>query len=405
MRYALKKERAQLFSPAAMISLKLDIAGCNDAAVMRRAIREVLRANSLMCTHIVISPEGDAYFESLDEPNCPILIKHEEWRQLLAESERRPFDLAEGELARFFIIPGAPMQLLICAHRLIGAGLSLMQLAGDIMAALNGEVIEPRGIELCDPEQLPGALPLSVQLNIRMVNLRWQFGKRVFDFRDMKRLNDVYPQSDATIHKRVIDHSGDPLRICASAASALMSLSGGAESGVTLIYEGGKACLGDFSREIVIGDTYDSEYGVRRNVDLLMTELGSLLQDTDKLNYSTKYLSSFMPTLIDASYFAAYDGYGDPIARRLSQMRGMSDRARRVEIHMPPTDALLRVSGECSIVGCAVIPPLSPGARRTLGIAILPDRATLILRTPADDQIHDSREVLSAIADAICGEG
>lgn len=401
MRYALKKERHQLFNPAAMMSLKLDITGCDNVMVLRRAIRETLRANSLMCTHIVISTEGEAYFEPMDEPNCPIMIRHEEWRQLLLESERQPFDLAEGELARFFIIPGAPMQLLICAHRLIGAGLALIRLADSIMAALNGEGIEPQDIELCDPERLPGALPLSVQLNIRMANLRWQFGKRTFDFRDMKRLNDVYTQSDVSLHKRVIECAYDSRRVCASAASALMGLSGGAESGVALIYEYGRACMGDFSREIVIGSTYDVRYGVRRNSDLLFAELDSLIQDADRLNYSTKYLCSFAPTLIDASYFAAYDGYGDPIAKRVSQMRGMSDRARRVEIYMPPMDALQRVWGECSVSGCVLIPPLSPGARRTLGIASLSGQTTLLLRTPADDLPHDSREILDAIANAI----
>ena len=180
-----------------------------------------------------------------------------------------------------------------------------------------------------------------------------------------------------------------------------MGLSGGAESGVALIYEYGRACMGDFSREIVIGSTYDVRYGVRRNSDLLFAELDSLIQDADRLNYSTKYLCSFAPTLIDASYFAAYDGYGDPIAKRVSQMRGMSDRARRVEIYMPPMDALQRVWGECSVSGCVLIPPLSPGARRTLGIASLSGQTTLLLRTPADDLPHDSREILDAIANAI----
>ena len=102
MRYSLQKERQYLFSPAAMISLKLDISGTSDAAEVRRAIKDALKANELMNTHIVISADGEAYFETMDEPCCPIEVTDCEWRQALENSERRPFDLAEGELARFY---------------------------------------------------------------------------------------------------------------------------------------------------------------------------------------------------------------------------------------------------------------------------------------------------------------
>ena len=60
MRYSLQKERQYLFSPAAMISLKLDISGTSDAAEVRRAIKDALKANELMNTHIVISADGEA---------------------------------------------------------------------------------------------------------------------------------------------------------------------------------------------------------------------------------------------------------------------------------------------------------------------------------------------------------
>ena len=153
MRYSLQKERQYLFSPAAMISLKLDISGTSDAAEVRRAIKDALKANELMNTHIVISADGEAYFETMDEPCCPIEVTDCEWRQALENSERRPFDLAEGELARFYIVRGAPMRLLICAHRLIGDGGTLIRLAGDIMAALSGAHVSQRPIALCKPDK------------------------------------------------------------------------------------------------------------------------------------------------------------------------------------------------------------------------------------------------------------
>lgn len=402
MRYSLQKERQYLFSPAAMISLKLDISGTSDAAEVRRAIKDALKANELMNTHIVISADGEAYFETMDEPCCPIEVTDCEWRQALENSERRPFDLAEGELARFYIVRGAPMRLLICAHRLIGDGGTLIRLAGDIMAALSGAHVSQRPIALCKPDKLPGSLPISVQLNTRMMNLRWQFAKRAFDFRDLKRLSDMYPVRDAILLRRSVNCIGPTVPdVCALSAAALMSVPGGADYGVVVVNGGDVARMGDYSSELVIGRKYDDARDVDANAAALRKELDLLCADPGTLNYNAKYLHALAPTLIDAAYFAAYDEYGDPIARRLSQMRGLSGRARRVELHSPSCALLNSDFDGYRVDDCTLIPPLSPGARRSVGVARLGNRVTLTLRASGSENQQAERDALDAVATAI----
>lgn len=402
MRYPLKKERQYLFSPAAMISLKLDISGLIDAGTLRRAIKDALNANEFMRTHIVVSGEGDAYFETLDAPCCPIEITDVGWRQALNESERRPFDLAEGELARFYIITGTPMRLLICAHRLVGDGCALVRLAGDIMTALGGSRVVQRPIALCNPDDLPGALPMGVKLNARVMNLRWQFAKRTFDFRDLKRLSDMYPVRDAMLLRRTVSCTLNTSRdLCAISAAALMGLPGGAESGVTVISSGDIARMGDYASELVLGRAYDAAKDARANAPALRGELDSLCADPNSLNYNAKYLNALAPTLIDASYFSAYDEYGDPIARRLAQMRGLSGRAQKVELHVLPCAPLAADFGGCSVDDCTFIPPLSPGARRAVGAARLGTRVTLTLRAPDMKNQQAENEALDAVAAAL----
>lgn len=272
----------------------------------------------------------------------------------------------------------------------------------DIMAALSGAHVSQRPIALCKPDKLSGSLPISVQLNTRMMNLRWQFAKRAFDFRDLKRLSDMYPVRDAILLRRSVNCVGPTVPdVCALSAAALMSVPGGADYGVVVVHGGDVARMGDYSSELVIGRKYDDARDVDANAAALREELDLLCADPGTLNYNAKYLHALAPTLIDAAYFAAYDEYGDPIARRLSQMRGLSGRARRVELHSPSCALLNSDFDGYRVDDCTLIPPLSPGARRSVGVARLGNRVTLTLRASGSENQQAERDALDAVAAAI----
>ena len=299
---------------------------------------------------------------------------------------------------------------LICAHRLIGDGGTLIRLAGDIMAALSGAHVSQRSIALCKPDKLPGSLPISVQLNTRMMNLRWQFAKRAFDFRDLKRLSDMYPVRDAILLRRSVNCIGPTVPdVCALSAAALFDRDRGGrcEAVYARALPSWALCLcrlarmGDYSSELVIGRKYDDARDVDANAAALREELDLLCADPGTLNYNAKYLHALAPTLIDAAYFAAYDEYGDPIARRLSPMRGLSGRARRVELHSPSCALLNSDFDGYRVDDCTLIPPLSPGARRSVGVARLGNRVTLTLRASGSENQQAERDALDAVAAAI----
>ena len=50
---------------------------------------------------------------------------------------------------------------------------------------------------------------------------------------------------------------------------------------------------------------------------------------------------------------------------------------------------------------CTLIPPLSPGARRSVGVARLGNRVTLTLRASGSENQQAERDALDAVATAI----
>ena len=417
MRYPLRKERPFLFSPAAMVSLQLDIGGDVSARQLRSAIKTALRANELMCTHIVLTESGEAYFEPIDIPCCPISTTAADWPQLIAESEQRPFDLYEGELARFYITEGEPLRLLICAHQIIGGGRALACLASDIMTALSGEVPAKRPIELCDPDEVPGALPISARLNARMMSLRWKYGGRSFSFGDMARLQDMYPvRSTLTVRRvlkpgcaetleRMFTESGTGLD--AMLMTALLSALGERSLiGFALPLREGDDYMGDFSSGISLESTYDNALSFAANAKALQSKVAALLNDPNSSNYRLKYDQALEPTLIDASYFAAFDGYGDPIARQVAQMRGLTDKKGINGLSSLRPTPLEHSYGEYSLVDCAFVPPLIPSAIRVLGVAALDKRLVLTLRARQNASAEAECALLERVAGVLeraCG--
>lgn len=409
MRYPLRKERPYLFSPAAMVSLQLDIGGNVAARQLRSAIKTALRANELMCTHIVLTESGEAYFESIDIPCCPIYTTAADWPQLIAESERNPFDLSEGELARFYIIEGDPLRLLICAHQIIGGGRALACLARDIMSALNGDVLDKRPIELCDPDAIPGTLPISARLNARMMSLRWKYGGRAFSFSDMARLHDMYPVRSTLTARRTLKPG------CSEALEHMFNESGAGLDAMLmtalLSALGERACvgfalalrddvdyMGDFGSGISLEGMYDPALSFAANAKVLQSEVTALLSDPNRSNYRLKYDQALEPTLVDASYFAAFDGYGDPIARQIAQMRGLTeDEGINGLSSLRPTP-MEQCYGEYELLDCAFVPPLVPSALRVLGVAALDRRIVLTLRARQNASAEAECALLERVA-------
>ncbi len=53
---------------------------------------------------IVLEESGEAYYEKMEQSGCKMYFERHDWKELLKESEKQPFDLKNGELVRTYII-------------------------------------------------------------------------------------------------------------------------------------------------------------------------------------------------------------------------------------------------------------------------------------------------------------
>ena len=144
MKQKLGRERLYLYSPFAASVTKVEIEGHVYIALLKDAISEAVCKNEILNARVVITKKGEAYFEDQffeTNPNETVKIyKDVDWRQVVKEQERIPFDFEQGELVRFFFLQNADKQeLVIMAHRLLGDGASIAFLIEDIMRSLDCE--------------------------------------------------------------------------------------------------------------------------------------------------------------------------------------------------------------------------------------------------------------------------
>jgi len=74
---------------------------------------------------------------------CKVLHDSRDWKEIINESEKRTFDIKDGELIRTFIIPNSDgITLLIHAHHLAGDGKSILIFVNDVLDSLDGQPLQ-----------------------------------------------------------------------------------------------------------------------------------------------------------------------------------------------------------------------------------------------------------------------
>ena len=123
MKKYIRSERANLFEPNVYISMIVKLSGNLQSEEIEQAVYKAYEANATTMSKIVLEENGDAYYEKMGISGCGFIIDNCSWKELLHQSEKRPFALNEGELVRTFLTKeNEQLILLIHAHHLVGDG-------------------------------------------------------------------------------------------------------------------------------------------------------------------------------------------------------------------------------------------------------------------------------------------
>ena len=172
MKKYITSERPHLFEPNIYISVAVKIEGNVTAEIAVEAVRTAYTANESTMSKIVLCGNGSAYYEKQKESGCNIVIDSRGLKDIINDSEKKPFELKKGELVRTFIRPeNNGVTFVIHAHHLVGDGKSVVVLVNDILDSLDGKSPEIKPMLLIDSDYLEkrAKLPARVKLLVKKI--------------------------------------------------------------------------------------------------------------------------------------------------------------------------------------------------------------------------------------------
>lgn len=195
MKKYIRSERANLFEPNVYISMIVKLSGDLQSEEIEQAVYKAYEANEATMSKIVLEENGDAFYEKMEVCGCKFFLDSRSWKELLYQSEKRPFALNEGELVRTFLTEeNKQLILFIHAHHLVGDGQSILILLNDIVNSLNKQSLTYKSMISVERNFLEkrAKLVIGTKLYIKWLNQKWQKKARAFTWDDYYAIHRKY---------------------------------------------------------------------------------------------------------------------------------------------------------------------------------------------------------------------
>jgi len=394
--HAIEKERIYLFAPAAMIFMKVTFQGIIPADALQSAVGRAAAGQVALCSLVEQRPDGSAFFVPCDPPVPRVLpaAPGETPEAVMRREMRTPFAVERGEWMRHFLAEEDGKSVwLLCCHHMAGDGIALLYFIRDVEAALadGGRTREREPLALCSPG---GALPLPIRMGVRALNRQWGKTGRTFGPEDRARMTDAYwaSRSLGMAHAVVDAQRLEKLlkacraqRVTLTAAwlTAVWFLEKGTmDAGIAVsIRPEGLEAMANWATGISVRCAWNGVefwHAARKIHRRMRRKTG----DIRKRDFLLRFLRALSPTLIDASYFAAFDGLENGAARRISAMFGYDGHPKSCSV----TNLLRAPLGNGAVERIAFYPPMVPNARLLFGMVTVRGNLEITLQSFAGEK-------------------
>jgi NRPS condensation-like uncharacterized protein len=400
MKYMISKERTHLFSPAANVSVKIDIEARIDIDTMKMAIDKAVRNNEILNCRIELDEDGEAFYVNMPDPVYSVTVSEQEWTDIVSEQEKIRFMIEKGELIRFFLIPLSDlMRVVIINHHLGGDGVSISYLVRDIMTALSGGELHFKPIRLFSMDEVPktGSLPLGIRFMLGLNNGNWRKTGKIFNIDDFSGMFKKYWQTHNTVIYRysfpgtnyealINEVHAHAVSMNSAITTAFIRASGERTSvgHAVNIRESGYEGMGNFATGISTKYQYDESKDFWHNARQVQNLIYSKLNDDKAKYFLLLFMGSIEPTLIDATMFSAFDGYDNKIAKSFQRMFGYDNNPRGISITNLTRLPISHAYGKYTLSDFSFVAPLVANAKRMISIATLNGKMVLTLHIEDD---------------------
>ncbi len=385
MQQSLLTERTHLFCPCIKVAVVVDIEGPVDLAMLDAAIGQAVAANEIVCSTIGLDPTGKACYRPTGKPLYTLTVSEEPWEALVASIHRKPSNLEEGPLLECFVKQlDSALQLVLVAHHLAGDGLSLSYFVQDVLRSLNNEELPFKALSQLSPKAIGDGLNPVMHFLLERQNRSWRKTGKVFAFSDYQRMVHAYWENRQIhiAHCRMKDESFAKLLQFAktrditinSVLCTAMFKAKGEKMKLGLavsVRPEGNHGMGNFASGISVHYQYNTSKDFVLNAQAVQKRIRKKTQSNDARLFLLRFLQAINQTLIDAAYFAAYDGYDHPIARRMQAMFGYQGSPAQVGISNLLRLPIQEIYGDYRLARFCFIPPLVPNNACILGVASL----------------------------------
>ena len=167
MKNHIYSERVDLFDPNIYINLVVEIIGNPNTEEVISAVKLAFKSNEATMSKITLDNNGEAYYEKISASGCKVECTNGDWRAIIKENEKIPFEIDKGELIRVFLINSSDkVILLVMAHHLVGDGKAITYFIEDIMKALSGEKLNYRPMKLITEESFSNKFNLLLPFKL-----------------------------------------------------------------------------------------------------------------------------------------------------------------------------------------------------------------------------------------------
>lgn len=425
MKYPITAERTNLFAPNIHVAMAVLIKGGKSLDEIKKAIMSACLRNEILCSKIVLKENGEAFYERIATSNQTIISydnrKHSNWISIIKEQESIPFDIFHGELIRFFLLKeDANTRLLIIAHHLAGDGISYTYLIEDIMLALSDSHNLPqKPIELFSTQSLAKKYRLSwpMRLMIRYTNKAWRKHGKVFDPSDYETIYSRYWEKRSTEILLYSLKEEEYLRVKELAKQYDVTLNSLILTAMLKVYNEradlgmavsirpqGYKGMANYASGIAIDYQYRTEKSYAENAREVNRLIQKKLQDSKRKYFLLQFLDALEPSLIDATYFAAFAGYEEKMAKRYCKMFGYSGKPKDLSVtNLTKLDIPMEY-GSLSIEDFWFVPPLISNASRLFGIATLGNTMNITFHVEHTKELKVFKTYFDEVMKELVGE-
>lgn len=334
-------ERQNLFEPNDYISIYAKIDNNPDISSVENAVRKAFKANETTMSRIVIENNGQVRYEKKSNTGCKLINAQKNWKTVINENEKKPFELWNGELVRVFIWTDG--HILIMSHHLAGDGKSVCLFLGDVIKVLNGEELEYKAAKVLSKDELESMSRLSYvkKKYVMSLNQYWKKHGRVYGWNDYLDTHKRYWSSHSseisvnTYNEKETKEIIDTAKRAGVTVNSLITTRivskyvGKNIIGIPISVRGNDLSMSNQVSGIQISYRYNNNLSLEENAKQIHKKCYEFIHNSNRKNFVLLFMASLDGSLVDGLQIAARDLCIDKKLNSTAVIMGFKGKKRR----------------------------------------------------------------------------